>query len=85
MGSTLARDFLAFIADIEASSSAEEAAIFLGNDIAKLNENSVSFVLDGQCEIKMIAVGTKFSTSDSGSVLWSTVTRLKLISVRRLG
>lgn len=71
------------LADIEAFATAEEALVFWAED-AELHENdSLSFAVGPVYVATFVPVGAKVAQDERGKVDWKSVTRLKILTLRK--
>jgi hypothetical protein len=82
-GRVEAEDLVTLISDALALENAQELLDLHGGIIIQEGV-SLQVPIGAGYRAALVPVGTRFNRSDDGSVLWETVTRLKLVEVARL-
>ena len=80
-GAVNAQAMIAMIADIEAFDNAEQLLAFIGDDAVLEEDDSLSLPIGADCRATLITAGKRFDRDAGGRVIWSSVTRLKLMAV----
>lgn len=80
-GAVHAQALIALLADIEAFETGAELIEFLGDDAAVALDDSLSLPIGSDYRAALVAAGARYSRDGSGRVVWSSVTRLKLLKI----
>lgn len=84
LGSVSAAALVNFISDAIAFENVGELADFLGEDIKILEDDSLSVAIGSDYQAVLVVAGKRFSRDAAGRVVWSSVTRVKLVQISRL-
>jgi hypothetical protein len=80
-GAVNAQALIALIADIEAFGDAEQLLAFMGDDAVIGEDDSLSLPVGANYRATFIAAGSRFGRNAGSRVIWSSVTRLKMMEV----
>lgn len=80
-GAVHAQALIALIADIEAFENVGELADFWGDEVLITNNDSLSLSVGAHYRATLAAVGTRHQRDAGGCVVWTSVTRLKLLAI----
>lgn len=83
-GSVHAEALVTFISDAMAFENVSELLDFPGNDLNILPNDSLCVSIGSDYCAILVAVGRRFDRDANGRVVWSTVTRLKLVKISRV-
>lgn len=83
-GSISAGALVAFISEAASFETADELIAFLGGDVNILPDDSLSVAIGSEYQATLIVVGKRYSRDDPGRVIWSSVTRLKVLDISRV-
>ncbi|ACB95175.1 hypothetical protein [Beijerinckia indica] len=82
-GSIAAGALVAFISDAQALETVDELIELLGGDIIIFADDSLSVAIGSDHRATLVVVGRHKMGSD-GRIVWSSVTRLKLLKIARV-
>jgi len=80
-GAVHAQALIALLADIEAFATTAELIDFLGEDAAVALDDSLSLPIGSDYRATLVATGTRYHKDAGSRVVWSSVTRLKLVEI----
>lgn len=80
-GPVHAQALITLLADIEAFETGAELIEFFGDDAAVASNDSLSLPIGSDYRAALVAAGARYSRDGSGHVVWSSVTRLKLVEI----
>lgn len=83
-GSIAAESLVTFLSEAQAFETADELIDLLGDDINILADDSLSVAIGSDYCAALVVVGTRHKVNADGQIVWSSVTRLKLLEVSRL-
>jgi hypothetical protein len=83
-GSVHAAALVTFISDAMAFENASELIDFLDGDIQILPDDSLSVTIGSDYRAGLVVAGKRIQRNTEGRVLWTSVTRLKLVEISRL-
>ncbi len=83
-GSLNAAALVTFISDTSAFDSVQELIDFLGDEIKIFEDDSLSVSIGSYYSALLVVVGKRFSRDAADRVIWSTVKRLKLVTITRV-
>jgi hypothetical protein len=83
-GSISAGALVAFISEAASFETADELIDFLGSDVNILPDDSLSVAIGSEYRATLIVVGKRYSRDGAGRVVWSSVTRLKVLNISRV-
>lgn len=83
-GSIAAAALVTFLSDAHAFESADELIDFFGKDINISANDSLSVAIGSDYRAALVVVGTRHKVDAGGRIVWSSVTRLKLLELSRL-
>jgi hypothetical protein len=83
-GSVHAAALVTFISDAVAFENVGELLDFLGDDIRISPEDSLSVAIGSDYRATLIVAGKRFNRGTDGRVVWTSVTRLKLVEISRV-
>lgn len=81
LGVVHAQALASTIADVEAFSDAEELIGFFGDEVLIGGDDSLALPIGSAYRAVFFAAGAKFIRDAAGRVVWSTVTRMKLMDI----
>jgi hypothetical protein len=81
-GAVHAQALIALIADVEAFENGAELMEFWDEDLLIANDDSLSLPVGADYRAALTAVGNRYQRDADGRVIWSSVTRLKLLAIR---
>lgn len=84
LGSISAAALVNFISDALAFENVGELADFIGDDAKILEDDSLSVAIGSDYQAILVVAGKRFDRDAAGRVVWSSVTRLKLVQISRL-
>lgn len=84
LGSISAGALVNFISDAIAFENVGELAGFLGEDVKISDDDSLSVAIGSEYRAVLVVAGKRFSRDAAGRVVWSSVTRLKLVKISRV-
>jgi hypothetical protein len=73
-----------FISDAMAFENVSELLDFLGEGVDILSDDSLSVAIGSDYHAILIVVGKRFNRQANGRIVWTSVTRLKLLEISRL-
>lgn len=82
--SVTAAALVAFISDAHAFETVSELIELLGDDIKILPPDSLSIAIGSEYRAALVVVGKQHTATPDGHVVWSSVTRLKLLQISRV-
>lgn len=80
-GAVHAQALIALLAEIEAFGTAAELIDFLVDDAPIALDDSLSLPIGSDYRATLVATGTRYGRDHEGRVVWSSVTRLKLVQI----
>jgi hypothetical protein len=80
-GTVHAQALIALIADVEAFENAAELIDFWDEDLFITNDDSLSLPIGADYRATLASVGNRYRRDADGRVVWSSVTRLKLLAI----
>jgi hypothetical protein len=83
-GSVAAQALVTLISDAEALETAGELIDWLGGDANISPDDSLSVAIGSDYRATLVVVGTRYTVDSDGHVVWSSVTRLKLLQISRI-
>jgi len=83
-GSIAAASLVTFLSDAQAFETADELIDLFGHDINISVNDSLSVAIGSDYRAALVVVGTRHKVDASGRIVWSSVTRLKLLEISRL-
>ncbi|RSY89557.1 hypothetical protein DAH66_02565 [Sphingomonas koreensis] len=83
-GSVAAGALVAFISDAQALETVDEMIELLGDDVKILEDDSLSIAIGSDYRAALVVVGTRHTEDPDGRIVWSSVTRLKLLVISRV-
>jgi hypothetical protein len=83
-GSISAGALVAFISEAASFETVDELIDFLGNDVNILPDDSLSVAIGSEYQATLIVVGKRYTRNGAGRVIWSSVTRLKVLDISRV-
>lgn len=83
-GSIAAASLVTFLSDALAFETADELIDLLGDEIIILPNDSLSVAIGSDYRAALVVVGTRHKVDAGGRIIWSSVTRLKLLEVSRV-
>ena len=83
-GSLAANALVTFISDALASGNAEELFALYGDQIKISPDDSLSVAIGSEYSAALVVAGKRFMRYADGRVIWSSVTRLKLVEMSRV-
>jgi len=82
-GSLLAKEIVEVLADAEAlENAADFIALYEGSDCVVAGD-AISLKLGSEYVLRMIALGVDLQKTVEGEIIWSSVTRLKLMTINK--
>lgn len=81
LGVVHAQELASAIADVEAFKHAEELIGFFGDEVLIGGDDSLTMPIGSAYRAMFFAAGAKFTRDAEGRVVWSTVTRMKLMDI----
>ena len=78
-----AQALITMIADIEAFDTADELISYFGPDAVVHEDDSISARVGDNYTATFIPTGLRFDRNPDGRVIWSSVSRLKLMEIKR--
>ena len=82
LGMVNAKALVLVIADIEAHENVEEMLDFMEGVVQTNSDGTLEISFGSNCRAHFVPAGTRFKQGGDGSVIWSTVERLKLIEIK---
>lgn len=83
-GSMNAEALVTFISDAQALENVAELIELIGEDARILLDDSLSVAIGAEYRAALVVAGRRFDRDADGRVVWSSVTRLKLVEISRL-
>lgn len=83
-GSLNAAALVTFISDARAFENVQELIDYPGQEIKILPDDSLSVAIGSDYCAALVAVAKRFDRDALGRVIWSSVTRLKLVTMSRV-
>lgn len=83
-GSLHAAALVTFISDARAFENVQELIDFPGQEIKILEDDSLSVAIGSDYCASLVVVAKRFDRDAMGRVIWSSVTRLKLVTMSRV-
>lgn len=83
-GSLVADALVTFISDALASENAEELFALYGDQIKISVDDSLSVAIGSDYSATIEVVGKRFKSGADDRIIWSSVTRLKLVAMSRV-
>jgi hypothetical protein len=83
-GSIHAESLVTFISEALAFENAQELIDFLGDDVKISLDDSLSVVIGTDYCVVLVVAGKRFDRGTDGRIIWTSVTRLKLVKISRL-
>lgn len=83
-GSVNAEALVTFLSDAAAFENVGELIDFLGGEAREHLEDSLFVAIGSEYGAVLVAVGERFKRDAEGRVVWSSVTRLKMVEMSRL-
>jgi hypothetical protein len=83
-GTMHAQELISLIADVEALDKAEELINFFDGRLRIAEDDQICLQLGTNYQMTFYTVGKKFTKNEQGRVVWSSVTRLKLLDIREV-
>lgn len=80
-GALHAQALIALIAEIEAFKDADQLIAFIGDYAVIGDDDSLSLPIGANSRARFVAAGTRFERDVKSRVVWSSVTRFKLMEV----
>jgi hypothetical protein len=84
LGSVSAGALVSFISDALAFENVDELIDYLGGDVKILQDDSLSVAIGSDYRAALVAVGKRVVRDAADRVVWSSVTRVKLVQISRL-
>lgn len=75
---------MTFLSDAAAFENVGELIAFLDEDVKINSDDSLFVAIGSEYRAALIVVGRRFDTDADGRVIWTSVTRLKLVEIARL-
>jgi hypothetical protein len=82
-GAVHAQALIALIADVEAFDNGAELIDFWNEELVITNDDSLLLPVGADYRATLTAVGSRYQRDADGRVVWSSVTRLKLLAITR--
>lgn len=83
-GSLNASALITFISEARASENVQELIDFLGDQITISVDDSLSVSIGSDYGAALVVTGKRFKRGADGRIIWSSVTRLKLVAISRV-
>lgn len=83
-GSLNAAALVTFISEARAFENVDELIVFLGDEIKISADDSLSVAIGSDYCAALVAAAKRFERGADGRVIWSSVTRLKLVTMSRV-
>ena len=83
-GSLNAAALVTFLSEALAFENVEELISLFGEEIKILPDDSLSLPIGSDYRVALVVAGTRFKRNAVGRVVWSSVTRLKLVEMSRV-
>lgn len=80
-GAVHAQALIALIADVEAFENGAELIDFWNEDLVMTNDDSLLLPVGADYRAALAAVGNRYKRDSDGRVVWSSVSRLKLLAI----
>ena len=84
LGSIHAESLVTLISEAMAFENAQELIDFLGEDVRISSNDSLSVAIGTDYRVGLVVAGKRFNRDADGRVVWTSVTRLKLVEISRL-
>lgn len=81
LGSARAAALVEVVTSLEAASNVAEFLDLFGSDARLRGDDSLEIALDPRCRALFAAVGTKFFRGAGGRIEWTSVDRIKLMTI----
>ena len=81
LGSLHAQAFINLVAEIEAFGSAADLMDFLGDGACVVNDDALHLTIGLDYEGSFLAVDARIVRTDTGTIDWTSVRRLKLVQI----
>lgn len=82
-GTVSASALVTFISDAIAFDNVRELMDYLGGDIEISVDDFLFVAIGSDYRATLVVVGTRFNRDPKGRIVWSSVTRLKLVDISR--
>lgn len=82
-GSVSASALVNFISEAMAFENVGELVEFIGDDVEISGDDSLFVGIGSEYRAALVVAGTRFERDADGRVIWSSVTRLKLVQITR--
>ncbi len=83
-GTLNASALVTFISDAQAFENAAELIDFRRDEVKILSDDSLSVAIGSHFLATLVVAGRRFGRDGDGRIVWTSVTRLKLVQISRL-